>query len=270
MCKVSVILPTYNRGETVKKAIESVLGQTFTDFELLVIDDGSADCTEQVVCAIGDTRIRYIKLSDNQGVSAARNRGIELADSEWIAFEDSDDLWHSDKLEKQLEWAQRYPEADMIYCSYSIEDRGKIYVCPNEEWPGKLSGDIFADMLWRNSIGAPTLMVKKSAIAVCGGFDTAYRALEDWEFALRLSKNRQVAYIPQILVNAGRTEGGVSSNMAYGMDARCRMFAQYYSDMKDKGVAERVLADIVDRAGRLGVKDSVERIIIQYLMMYSK
>lgn len=269
MCKVSIVLPTYNRGAIVKRAIESVLSQTFTDFELLVIDDGSADCTEQIVCAIVDTRIRYVKLSGNQGVSVARNRGIELAAGEWIAFEDSDDLWHRDKLEKQLNWAQKYPGADMIYCSYSIEDKGEVYVCPNEKWPGKLSGDIFTDMLWRNSVGAPTLMAKKSAIADCGGFDPAYQALEDWEFALRLSKNRQVAYIPQVLVNAGRTKGGVSSNTAYSMDARCRMFAQYYSEMKDNGVAEKVLTDLMDRAGRLGVKDSVEHVIMKYLAMFA-
>src|SRR5271156_960674 len=100
--KVSVIIPTYNRADKVGKTIESALAQTFTDLEVIVIDDGSSDDTGRVLSEVFGDRIRYFAQT-NQGASIARNNGIEAARGEWIAFLDSDDLWEKDKLELQLQ-----------------------------------------------------------------------------------------------------------------------------------------------------------------------
>ena len=100
MPKVSVIIPTYNRSLSVREAIESVLAQTYRDFELIVVDDGSADNTPSVLGSFGE-RIRGIRQA-NAGVSAARNAGIRAAKGEWVAFLDSDDLWVPQKLERQM------------------------------------------------------------------------------------------------------------------------------------------------------------------------
>src|SRR5271155_324881 len=113
--KVSVVIPTYNRAEKVRKTVESVLAQSFTDLEVIVVDDGSSDETGQTLeHAFGD-RIRYY-FQPNQGVSAARNKGIEEARGEWIAFLDSDDLWEKEKLECQLDALERFaPHCDACY-----------------------------------------------------------------------------------------------------------------------------------------------------------
>ena len=98
---ISVIIPVYNREKTVKKAIDSVLAQTWKDMEIIVIDDGSTDKSAEVIKSIKDARIKYI-YQKNAGACAARNHGLDLATGDIIAFHDSDDVWHKDKLEKQL------------------------------------------------------------------------------------------------------------------------------------------------------------------------
>lgn len=100
--EVSIILPTYNREYIVGKAIESVLKQTYTDFELLIIDDGSTDHTEQVVASYNDKRICYYRMPENGGQSKTRNCGMQMAKYDYVAFEDSDDLWRPEKLEAQM------------------------------------------------------------------------------------------------------------------------------------------------------------------------
>ena len=103
MAAVSVIITTYNRAHLVGKAIKSVLNQTFQDFELIVVDDGSTDNTEEVINSFNDTRIRYIRHKINKGGNAARNTGLRNSKGEYIAFLDSDDEWLPEKLERQLE-----------------------------------------------------------------------------------------------------------------------------------------------------------------------
>src|SRR5277367_6259308 len=105
--KVSVVIPTYNRADKVRKSVESVLAQSFTDLEVIVVDDGSSDETEQTLKQAFGDRIRYY-FQTNQGASVARNRGIEEARGEWIAFLDSDDLWEKEKIEWQLKAMERF------------------------------------------------------------------------------------------------------------------------------------------------------------------
>src|ERR1700722_8506374 len=113
--KVSVVIPTYNRAATVPRAIESVLAQTVTDLEVIVVDDGSSDDTGKVLREMFGDRIRYYSQA-NQGASVARNKGVEEARGEWIAFLDSDDLWEKEKLEWQLKAVERFqPHCKVCY-----------------------------------------------------------------------------------------------------------------------------------------------------------
>ena len=111
---ISVVIPTYNRGHVIRKSIESVLNQSFDDIEVIVVDDGSTDDTKLVVHNINDDRVRYI-YQHNAGACAARNTGIDCAGGDYIAFQDSDDIWHSEKLERQYQKIISV-DADVVLC----------------------------------------------------------------------------------------------------------------------------------------------------------
>ena len=114
MEKVSIIIPTYNRADVLVTSIQSVLQQSYTDFELLIVDDGSTDNTDIVVESIHDDRIRYLKMPENKGVAAARNEGIRQAKYDYIAFQDSDDHWKPEKLEKQMACLTQKPACSTV------------------------------------------------------------------------------------------------------------------------------------------------------------
>ena len=111
---ISVIIPTYNRAHLIKRSAQSVLNQTYKNLELIIVDDGSTDNTKEVIDSLNDERIVYVK-QENHGVSSARNTGINVANGKYIAFQDSDDIWHSDKLEKQINTLKQN-NADIVFC----------------------------------------------------------------------------------------------------------------------------------------------------------
>jgi len=161
---VSIVLPTYNRAGKVGKAVESVLAQTYPYFELIVVDDGSTDDTEQIIRSYHDDRIVYYKMQQNGGQSKARNCGMQMAQYDYIAFEDSDDLWRARKLEKQMK--QILSDKNAGFCYHKLRydmGAGQSITLPDERIASeKKSGDIYAQLLWDNMIGMPTLLVKKS------------------------------------------------------------------------------------------------------------
>ncbi len=139
MPKVSVVIPTYNRGHTVCEAIESVLAQTFGDFEVIVVDDGSADDSAEKIAAIRDSRVRYIRQS-NAGVSAARNRGVAEARGEIISFLDSDDLWKPEKLTHEVRFLEEHPEVPAVFGDIEVRFRDGVAIeSLARQSPGMLS-----------------------------------------------------------------------------------------------------------------------------------
>ena len=212
---VSVIVPTYNRESEVLKSIISVLEQTYTNLECIVVDDGSTDNTEKLLLEINDSRLRYIKLEHNSGPSIARNTGIRESRGNYIAFNDSDDLWLPDKLKIQMEKMKSEDEIGMVYCSYTYDKNGKEMKIPSDRYEGfQLEGYIF-DSLWQNNkIGTPTILVKRECVDVCGGFAENLHSLEDWEFVLRISDKYKIAYVNKVLVHAGYSPRGVNEQYA--------------------------------------------------------
>lgn len=125
---VSVIMPAYNAEKTIFTAVQSVLNQTYRNFELIVVDDLSSDNTEQIIRQFDDSRIVYIKNNENKGASFSRNRGVSLATGKWIAFLDSDDYWRSDKLKKQMDFHKKNKEAILSYtASAFMNEEGQAY-----------------------------------------------------------------------------------------------------------------------------------------------
>ncbi len=264
--KVSVIIPTYNREKTILRALQSVLDQTYTNLEVLVIDDGSTDSTADIVNSISDERVKYIVLEKNGGPSNARNVGVQLAGGEWIAFQDSDDSWHKDKLEVQMAYAKEHPEYAMIYCMYNMNFKdGRTIVVPSKPLPEVMEGDVLKTLLVKNVVGAPTVLIKKKDFLTVGGFDTSYKALEDWEFALRFAMIYKIGFVQEPLMDCYMLTNGVSSNIGAYFEARCKMMGQYRTGLMQEGILESVMQDILVRAQQEGVLEVVKNLMMIYL-----
>ncbi len=218
--KVSVIIPTHNRAAMLKRAVDSVLAQTFDDFELLIVDDCSTDETPEVMARLDDPRIRVFRHCRNRGVSAARNTGISNAHGEYIAFLDDDDEFFPTKIEKQVQALDAAgPEVGMVYVWSAFVDPtvGMIDVgCPTAE------GYVFDEALrLRLILGmGSTSMFRASAINEVGGFDEGLMLSEDLEFLCRLTRLYNVAMIPKILTRIYRGHPDTSEPLRRAVGAR--------------------------------------------------
>ena len=181
-CFVSVIIPTYNRAWIVRDAIDSVLGQTYTDFELVVVDDGSTDRTPEILDSYGD-RLRVIRQA-NQGVSAARNRGIGDSSGSLIALLDSDDIWLPEKLAVQVDFFNRNPAA-LICQTEEIWIRNGLRVNPGKRHR-KPTGMIFERSLELCLVSPSAVMVRRELFGKVGLFDESLSACEDYDLWLRV------------------------------------------------------------------------------------
>lgn len=185
---VSVIIPTYNRAHLVGRALQSVLSQTFSDYEIIVIDDGSSDCTLEVVRAFQDTRIRYVRFDRNCGPSRARNVGIQTACGEWIAFLDSDDEWLPRKLELQMARLQGPQDRRIgaVYCLCDEHEGSTRRTVPSS---GVLhEGDVFDHLLrGRRPPTASAYIAKRSSLLEVGGFDEGFPSSHDIDLWLRFA-----------------------------------------------------------------------------------
>lgn len=265
---VSVIIPTYNRADLLRKSIESVQNQTYEEWEIIIVDDCSTDGTEQVVKEFGDYRIRYIRNEKNLGAGASRNRGGELARYEYIAFQDSDDVWRCGKLEKQMQYMMNHSEYDMVYCSFLKHySNGGSLVVPNNQI-GEREGDMYATLLVNNVIGTPTVLIRRNVFLECGGFDTELKAIEDWDLAVRVARNSQIGFVSEILVDAYETQGSISYDGAAYYKARCKMLAQNGSYLQEVGLFDDLVINMFNDAEKRGVLDSVKKIFMLSLKEY--
>ncbi len=213
--KVSVIIPTYNRRERLEKAVESVLAQTYGDFELIVVDDGSEDTTRDLISRYG-SRIIYLA-QKNRGVSAARNRGLAAACGELIAFLDSDDWWDKDKLQLQLQAMEENPSYLISHTEEVWYRRGKRL--NPRKMHQKKGGELFAHSLTLCVVSISTVIARRELFAKVGVFDEGLPCCEDYDLWLRTA-----ARFPFLLVDQPLTlkEGGrpdqLSSIYRVGMD----------------------------------------------------
>ncbi len=260
---VSVIIPTYNREKTIKRSIESVLEQSYDKLEVIVVDDGSTDATEEIVSGIKDERLRYIRMESNSGVAKARNAGVTYAKHELIAFQDSDDCWRKDKLEKQIKRFKEKPEAVLVYCAYEHHSEEGTRRIPDIRYTKEiLEGDIYPYLLQNNSIGAPAILMKKACFENIGGFDPSYPALEDWELVLKAAKTGSIAYVDEVLLDAYRSGGGVSSSLNNYYKGRCRMIAEYMDDIQKYGLFDRIAAVLFEHAEKNELLEYVKNTLI--------
>lgn len=207
--KVSVVIPAYNAARFVNATIDSVLAQTFQDFEILVVDDGSTDKTKEILEAYGD-KIHYL-YKENGGVSSARNYGIEDAKGKYIAFLDADDVWMPEKLEKQVALMDADKEIGLCYVATQKVDEDLKYLSSIE---ANSYEDYTESLLLNLNIVAgscSSAMVRREVILQTDGFDGKFTTYADWEFWLRLSLLTKFAPINEELVKYRVVKGSMSS-----------------------------------------------------------
>jgi len=271
--EVSVIIPTYNRAELLNRAIESVLNQTYDNTEIIIVDDASTDHTKQLIENLQNNRIHYIYNEKNMGASAARNIGIKKAKSQLIAFLDSDDVWHKDKLKLQVEALKNAPDTvGMVYCEYKYyQIDGSSGVCPDKDIPLALKmGDMFLSLLILPMIGTPSMLIRKSCLEHVGLFDESYPCLEDYELSLRIAKEYDIAFVPQVLFEAYARSESVTNNVKGMFEAKIAIMKKYYADLKQNNLLDVVTAALLEKAQELGIKQEVNDYLKQQLSAEEK
>ncbi len=218
---VSVVIPAYNRAETIGDAVSSVLNQTLEDLELIVVDDGSRDDTAARVRALDDPRVRVIVHAANQGANQARNTGVAEARGAYVAFNDSDDEWLPRKLELQID-ALRARAAEgfaACYCgmvTYGMTEDRRFAGRAARYWPdrriGTVEGDIYAALLRTSLVSTQTLLVRTEVLRDVGGFKPDLRSSQDWELALRLARVTKFAFVERPLVLARLSSDSLSKD----------------------------------------------------------
>ena len=201
--KVSVIIPTYNRAEFLRSAIESALKQTFTDLEIIVSDDKSTDHTQEMVENLKDERIKYIKNEGNKGVSAARNAAIKEAKGEYIAFLDDDDEWVPDKLQRQVEVLDKSQSNICgVYSNRLFIEKTTGRILSDNPGTDTLQGNLLYQLAKKSPIHTSTVVIKKRCLDKVGLFDETISYMEDRDMWIRLSMNWDFKYIHEPLTKA--------------------------------------------------------------------
>lgn len=209
---ISVIIPTFNREKTIERSVRSVLGQTYKNIEVIVVDDCSIDNTENVVNSIDDSRLIYFKLDRNKGANYARNKGVKLSSGDYVAFQDSDDYWLPEKLEKQMNFLNK-SGSNIVFCSLTEDGKeGKITKTLSE---GRVNLD---SLLIKNVISTQTLLGEKRCFQE-EKFDSEFPRFQDWEIALRLVSHYNVHYLDEVLVIQYIQDDSITQNPKKAIEA---------------------------------------------------
>lgn len=213
MPEISVIIPAYNCTRTIRETLQSVLQQTFTDFEIVIINDGSTDHLRTVLAEFFDPRIKVFHY-ENGGLSIARNRGIDQSTGNYLIFLDADDLWTPDKLESHFNLLEANPDASVAYSwMYFLDDETQECIING---PIVRNGNVFTDLLKENFIAnGSNAFIRRSAIDQVGYFYQEFAGASDWDYWLRLAQNHDFILSPQRQVFYRQVKSSMSSNIEY-------------------------------------------------------
>lgn len=218
--RVSILTPAHNRADLLPQTIDSVLRQGFGDFEMIVVDDGSTDGTREAVEGYRDPRLLFVGLPYVGNLSKLRNAGVERARGELVAFLDSDDLWHEDKLRDQVELFDRHPEVGWSFCGYeSFDESGPLRRNVYEVGEGEVLLDWIFPTVIRGgmTIYTSTVMARRSLLAEAGPFNEAF-LIADFELFTRLAFLARAAVLRRPLTRIRKHGGNCSSDLARGID----------------------------------------------------
>jgi len=268
MTKISIIIPTYNYAQYICEAIESVLNQTYKDFEIIVVDDGSTDNTKEVIKPYLN-KIKYI-YQQNSGPSAARNRGIKEAKGEYIAFLDADDIWLAQKLELQIKFMEKEKEVGLIFSDMILfNEKGiiknsflkeklffnKLSIKPLSFTEKVIYDNVFNALLQENFIPTNTVIVKKECFNKVGFFDKTLFSVEDRDMWLRIGLFYDIGFINSPLVLTRFHETNISANQELALKSRLKVMKKFlnYSNLpiKSKKIIKQTINKIYFDLGYL-------------------
>lgn len=241
---VAVVIPTYNYGRFISRAVESVLSQTLPAAEIVVVDDGSTDNTRAVLENFKD-KVRYVR-QENQGVCAARNTGARQSSAAFIAFADADDIWLPTKLEKQIAQFAADEEIGLVHCGmreFNSEsgETVRFHLQGGEGW---VADDL---LLWEKPIvigPGGTIVVKREAFDMVGGFDPQMKVGEDWDFCYRVARRFKLGFVPEVLVDY-RSHGKNAHKNIAEMECGMKVFYEkaFAADEVPRSLKRRALGN---------------------------
>jgi glycosyltransferase involved in cell wall biosynthesis len=266
--RVSVLTPTYNRADLLTRSIDSVLSQTFNDFELIVIDDGSTDGTQELLAQYKDARLKVVTFGQNRGIGAARYQGVSQAAGEWVAFLDADDLWRPDKLASDISVLERYPEIDLLFDNYrninymdQVDQSGfdqtrlafdKLKTTGLEPGVFRIDAGLAEALLTTNLIGTASIItVRRAVFDKVGNFNPALSGPEDFEFLWRaVLANVQFAYQTHVLVERHKDGESITARTRSFAPRLLGAFDLCEASLKDYG-RDELLAPLNRARGRI-------------------
>ena len=262
----SIVIPTYNRGKVLGRAIESVANQTFKDFEIIIVDDCSTDETKKLIDEFEDPRITYIKHKNNRGGAAARNTGIKAARGDFIAFQDSDAEWMPDKLEKQMNvFLSAKDDVNVVYTAFLwIKDNHKSYI-PAKGQAHK-EGDVLHQLLKRNFVDTATAVVRKKCFDKVGLFDEGLPRYQDWDLFIRLARHYHFKFVDEPLVISHFMADSISADNKAAITARKIIFEKNRSEiMEDRKLLSQFMFDTGTLICKFGQYDEGRKYLSQAL-----
>ena len=238
----SVIIPLYNKAPYVHKTVESVLGQTFDDYELIIIDNGSNDGSSEIVAGFTDPRIRTIRIDENVGVSNARNKGVSLSTSTYITFLDADDWWEPTFLEEMSGLIERHPDAGIYGTGYWIVKNGKKRLAPIGVEEGFTEGIINYCKVYAKTLCMPltsiTVAIPRTVFNETVGFKPHLKLGEDFDLWIRIAMKHKVAFLNKPLANYNQdvdaTHRGTHNKQYDPNTFMTFYFDQFEEDEKEK------------------------------------
>ena len=232
---ISVIIPTYNSTKYIGEAINSVLRQTFTDYEIIVVDDGSTDNTKEIIDN-NFPQVRYYYLP-HRGVSRARNYGIQRARGEFIAFLDADDLWFGEKLEKQIGVFNADQELMLVFTEHRFFDSNGIREATFSKKERLMKGDVVKNIFLYSHVALPTVMVRKNVFQEIGYFEENLNVAEDDNLWIRIALKFRIHLLDEVLVHCRMTENSLSritSNVVTGVLKNVELIEKKYPDLRKR------------------------------------
>lgn len=230
MSQISVIIPSYNSEKTIKETIESVLNQTFSDLELIVINDGSKDSTLEIISNFKDSRIKIFSF-ENSGGNISRNRGLKYAVGKFVSFLDADDIWTADKLASQLQALQENLGAKVAYSwTDYIDENGEILLSGTHI---TVNGNVYEKLLLSNFLenGSNPLIYREDLIEL-GGFDESLNAAQDWDMWLRLACKFDFICVPSVQILYRISANSVSSNLVRQEKSSLQVLKRAYKERR--------------------------------------